>query len=172
MSPEQVQGGAVDVRSDIFSAGVVLYELITRNLPFKGDHDAAFAYAILNEAPEPLARYKSNVHPGLQEVIDRALDKDSSTRYPNASAMLVDLKRVRKDIEGSNPSSRSRIQSRVVVAQPTKSYLKSVLAGSAVLVIALVFLILKPFKFDVATEQKATASDNSLAVTPALRPLK
>ncbi len=109
MSPEQVQGGKIDVRSDIFSAGVVLYELITRNLPFKGDHDAAFAYSILNEAPEPLARYKKSINPGLQQVIDRALDKDQSTRYPNASAMLVDLKRVRKDIEGSNPSTQSRV---------------------------------------------------------------
>jgi serine/threonine protein kinase/tetratricopeptide (TPR) repeat protein len=164
MSPEQVQGGAIDVRSDIFSAGVVLYELITRNLPFKGDHDAAFAYAILNEAPEPLARYKSNVHPGLQQVIDHALDKDTSTRYPNASAMLVDLKRVRKEIEGSNPSGQSRVQSRGTVSQPKKSYLKPVIAGTAVLVIALVIFILKPFKFDVAPEQKATAADNSLAV--------
>lgn len=164
MSPEQVQGGTVDVRSDIFSAGVVLYELITRNLPFKGDHDAAFAYAILNDPPEPLARYKSNVHLGLQVVIDHALDKDPSTRYPNASAMLVDLKRVRKEIEGSNPSGQSRVQSRVMTAAPRKSYLKPVLAGSAVLVIALVFFILKPFKFDVASEQKAAASDNSLAV--------
>ena len=160
MSPEQVQGSAVDVRSDIFSAGVVLYELITRNLPFKGDHDAAFAYAILNEAPEPLARYKNNVHPGLQQIIDRALDKDPSTRYPNASAMLVDLKRVRKEIEGSNPSTKSR----VMTAQPKKSYMKPVLAGSAVVIIALIILILKPFKFDVAPEQKASATDNSLAV--------
>ncbi len=164
MSPEQVQGGTVDVRSDIFSAGVVLYELITRNLPFKGDHDAAFAYSILNEAPEPLARYKSNVHPGLQQVIDRALDKDQSTRYPNASAMLADLKRVRKEIEGSNPSGQSRVQSRVVAAQPKKSYMKPVLAGSAVVIIALVILLLKPFKFEVAPEQQAAATDNSLAV--------
>ncbi len=160
MSPEQVQGGTVDARSDIFSAGVVLYELITRTLPFKGDHDAAFAYAILNENPEPLARYKSNVHPGLQQVIDHALDKDPSTRYPNASAMLVDLKRVRKEIEGSNPST----QSRVITAQPKKSYLKPVLAGSVVVIIALVILLLKPFRFDVVPEQKASASDNSLAV--------
>lgn len=164
MSPEQVQGGKIDVRSDIFSAGVVLYELITRNLPFKGDHDAAFAYSILNESPEPLARYKTNVNPGLQQVIDRALDKDQSTRYPNASAMLVDLKRVRKEIEGSNPSGQSRVQSRVITAAPKKSYLKPVLAGSAVVILALVILLLKPFKFEVASEQKASATDNSLAV--------
>lgn len=164
MSPEQVQGGKIDVRSDIFSAGVVLYELITRNLPFKGDHDAAFAYSILNESPEPLARYKKDVNPGLQQVIDRALDKDQSTRYPNASAMLVDLKRVRREIEGSNPSGQSRTHSRVTQPPVKKSYLKPVIAGSAVVIIALVILLLKPFKFEVAPEQKASATDNSLAV--------
>lgn len=160
MSPEQIQGKKTDPRSDLFSLGVVLYEMIARRRPFNGEHDAAISYAITNEIPEPLQRFKSGVHPGLEQIVARALEKDPATRYQSAIDMLAELKRVRREIEGSQPSMLSR----TMKVAPKKSYLKPVLAGSAVLVIALVVLVLKPFKFDVATEQKAAASDNSLAV--------
>jgi len=161
MSPEQVQGIAVDARSDIFSAGIVLYELITQHQPFPGEHDAAKAYSILNESPEPLARYKTSIHPGLQEIINRALEKDPSTRYQSAMGMLADLKRVRREIDGpSQPSAPSR----TMPALKKRSYVKPVVAGGLVVVAALVFFVLKPFKFEIAPEQQASASENSIAV--------
>ncbi len=97
MSPEQAQGMEVDQRSDIFSFGVVLYEMITGQLPFKGEHEVAIIYSIVNETPEPLARFKSNVPEGLQRIVDKALKKDLSTRYQSTADVVADLKGLQKD---------------------------------------------------------------------------
>ncbi|NLP09206.1 protein kinase [bacterium] len=94
MSPEQVQGIDVDHRSDIFSFGTVLYEMITGRLPFRGEHEAAVIYSIIHEAPEPLARYKAEVPEGLQHVIDKALAKAKEERYQHVDEMVSDLRTV------------------------------------------------------------------------------
>ncbi|UCG12672.1 MAG: serine/threonine protein kinase, partial [Deltaproteobacteria bacterium] len=93
MSPEQVQGETTDHRSDLFSVGVVLYEMITGRTPFAAEHEAAVHYNIVNEEPEPLARFKSGVTAELQNVIDKALTKDPALRYQHADGMISDLKR-------------------------------------------------------------------------------
>jgi len=99
MSPEQVRGKKLDPRTDIFSLGVVLYELITRRLPFPGDNELAIFEAIKFYAPEPLARYKADVSLGLQRIIEKALDKDRETRYQSVEDLLADLKREKNDLE-------------------------------------------------------------------------
>ncbi len=86
MSREQASGGDVDARSDIFSMGVVFYELLTGVLPFKGDHEAAIIYGILHNDPEPLQTYRSDVPEGLQRVIDKALAKNVEERCESARA--------------------------------------------------------------------------------------
>jgi len=98
MSPEQAQGKEVDRRTDIFSFGVVLYELITGKLPFSGEHQAAVIYAICNDEPEPLSRFRSGVPESLQRIIDKALGKDAEERYQNISDLQVDLRRVKKEL--------------------------------------------------------------------------
>lgn len=93
MSPEQASGKAVDQRSDIFSYGVVLYEIITSKRPFKGDDNAAVLHSITHDKPEPLSRYKANVPESLQAVVDKALQKEPSLRYQSAADVLADLRR-------------------------------------------------------------------------------
>jgi len=92
MSPEQVRGEKLDHRSDIFSLGAVLYELLTSHQPFRRDNEGAITHAILNETPEPVARYKTGLPGGLQRIIDKSLSKDKQTRYQHADEMLADLK--------------------------------------------------------------------------------
>src|SRR5213078_2974368 len=80
MSPEQVQGQDVDHRSDIFSCGIVLYELFTGQLPFKGVHETALMYEIVNVDPAPLSAVKSDIDPSLDAIILECMEKDPNER--------------------------------------------------------------------------------------------
>jgi serine/threonine protein kinase len=94
MSPEQLQGGDVDPRSDLFSFGVVLYEMLTGCLPFRGEHEAALMYSIVNEEPEPLQTYLPDAAADLVRIIDRLLRKNPDRRYQTARDVADDLRRL------------------------------------------------------------------------------
>jgi eukaryotic-like serine/threonine-protein kinase len=91
MSPEQVQGRPTDHRSDLFSFGVVLYELISCRSPFKGETPAATMNAITQQIPEPLTRYKAGVPVELQRIVSKLLQKDPALRYQTAADVISDL---------------------------------------------------------------------------------
>ena len=97
MAPEQIQGGEVDARNDIFSFGVVLYEMLTGHLPFRGEHEAAMMYSILNEEPASLQIYLPDAPSELLHTVNRALEKDPEERYQTVRDMLIDLRRLKKD---------------------------------------------------------------------------
>jgi serine/threonine protein kinase/Tfp pilus assembly protein PilF len=97
MSPEQAQGLPLDFRSDIFSFGVVIYEMITGQMPFKGEHSAALTYSILFETPEPLATYRVEISEEFQKIVDKALQKEVEERYQHTQELVADLKKLQKD---------------------------------------------------------------------------
>jgi len=117
MSPEQASGGEVHAGSDIFSLGVVLYELLTGEVPFNADHEAAVIYSIMNQDPNLLDTYRGDLHEGLQRVIDKALTKESDERYSSAVDLLADLKKVQKgrQVAALERRTKRKIRSRTLL---------------------------------------------------------
>ncbi len=136
MSPEQVRGRELDARSDLFSFGAVLYEMATGDVPFHGESSAVICEAIMNRAPVPAVRLNHEVPTRLEDIINKALEKDVNLRYQHASEMRSDLQRLKRDTE----SGRSQLSQAAVNAGsgtgPASSGQRSAVAASAATVAA------------------------------------
>jgi eukaryotic-like serine/threonine-protein kinase len=133
MSPEQVRAKELDAQSDLFSFGSVLYEMATGKMPFEGTSSGEICGAILHQEPRPAIQLNPQLPPQLEEIIDKALEKDRNLRYQGAAEMRADLQRLKRDAETgrvkvASSSSAAAPESGSRAAQPPSSAFKSSLA--------------------------------------------
>jgi eukaryotic-like serine/threonine-protein kinase len=165
MSPEQVFGKSLDARSDLFSFGIVLYEMASGKLPFQGDSSGAIYDQILHGTPPPPAQLNSRVSPELDAIIRKALEKDRETRYQHASEMRADLKRAQRDT-GSNPSRSVAIATPPPPTSARKPWLAIGAATAVVAIAAIVFALWHSHEKLPADSAKSSAPSVAVAVLP------
>ena len=121
MSPEQVEGLETDHRTDIFSYGVVLYEMLTGKLPFQAPHEAALMYEIINVDPPTLPTLRPSVDEELNRIVMKCLEKDREVRYQSMKDVTVDLKRYKRDSEGRRIERKSTVHEAEKPVQETQA---------------------------------------------------
>jgi eukaryotic-like serine/threonine-protein kinase len=154
MSPEQVRGKELDTRTDLFSFGAVLYEMATGVPPFRGDTSGVISEAILNRAPTPATRANPDLPPKLEEIINKALEKDREVRSQSAGELRADLKRLRRDAESSRRVS--------AVSEVPRRRQKRLLVSAILAVVVAIGAVLG-LKFRPA---QSSAAIDSIAVLP------
>jgi len=138
MSPEQAQGQKVDRRTDIWSFGVIMYEMITGQLPFRNDYDTALVYSIINEDPEPVTGIRTGVPIALENIVFKCLEKNPADRYQHADDISVDLRRTEK-VKTNFTERASQKRSSITSRRPV---IKGAVFTSPVIIAALLFFLL------------------------------
>jgi len=136
MSPEQARGEELDARTDLFSLGVVLYEMATGTAPFQGTTTAVIFNEILSKAPVAPVRLNPELPDQLENTINKSLEKDKEIRYQSSRELVVDLKRLKRDTSGESVATTA-----VATAPAKRNYLWPVVGGGAVVLLLLALLL-------------------------------
>ncbi|MCK4560496.1 MAG: protein kinase [Calditrichia bacterium] len=156
MSPEQAKGEEVDYRTDIWSLAVILYEMLTGQLPFRGDYESAVIYSILNDLQEPVTALRTGVPMELERIVNKCLQKSPSDRYQHIDELIVDLRGLRRESESTIIPSKEEKQKK-----RSKYVIMSVAVLSIlILIIAGYFILIQP------SEKSVSGWENSIAVLP------
>src|SRR5271154_4930989 len=180
MSPEQVRGKELDVRTDLFSLGVVLYEMATGVLPFRGDTSGVVFEAILNREPSIPRALNPNLSPKLDEIIRRALEKDRNLRFQHSSDLRAELERLKRDTgSGQSAIKRATFEPEATTPAPsqstrrTRSFIFSGIAAVSLLAIAITVVFrgrIAPASPTAKKEWEQLTFFTDSAVYPALSP--
>jgi serine/threonine protein kinase/tetratricopeptide (TPR) repeat protein len=185
MSPEQVRGRELDARSDLFSFGAVLYEMATGDVPFHGESSAVICEAIMNRAPVAVVRLNHDVPAKLEDIINKALEKDNNLRYQHASEMRSDLQRLKRDtdtgrvalptseageethaVAGSRSSGQRSAVSAVGATLPPDKKHSYKVVGLVIAAVVVVTLAASVWFFKQRPTSVSTASQKTVAVLP------
>jgi serine/threonine-protein kinase len=168
MSPEIIEGRDVDHKTDIWSLGVLFYELVTGELPFKGDYESAIMYAILNESFEPITQVVGEVSEELDRIIGKCLQKNPEDRYQHVDDLIVDLRRVKRDSESKiTPSQKDSLNKKLTKSK--KPLLLSIFLLSTAIIVVVGYFLINQIILEDKPESVLQGQDqweNSIAVLP------
>ena len=156
MSPEQARGEDVDHLTDIWSFGVVLYELVTGKLPFKGEYDQAVVYSIINDEPE----LSNNVTPELNYIITKAVAKEREDRYQNADEFLADLTEIKNELTAGSVTNAKTFQTKIKSSAQKK---RKWIVPSAIIGF-IIFIVAAYLYFNSKSEETASSTERKMIV--------
>ncbi len=163
MSPEQARGKELDPRTDLFSFGAVLYEMVTGTLPFRGDTSAVIFEAILNRTPAAPVRLNPEISPKLEEITNKLLEKDRELRYQSAAELRADLKRLKRDTDSGRSAAVSATTAVAAPAAVARPWWRSKTAAGVAAFVAVAIVVLAAVLYLLPRRGKAI---DSIAVLP------